>query len=79
MTLMFFMSLIISLALAYIGYKVTDRKFESYQYDQVILNFHEVIRYKKKLVKDRYNQVYDAEVLETKIETIKNEIEDKKG
>jgi len=79
MAWMFFCSLFTALVLAYIGYKITDRQFESYQYDQVILNFHEVIRYKKKLVKDRYNQLYDAEVLETKIDTIKREIEDKKG
>lgn len=78
-TWMFFCSLFTALILAYIGYKVTDRMFESYQYDQILLHFHEIIRYKKKIVKDRYNQLYDADALEAKIQTITNEIADKKG
>lgn len=31
------------------------------------------------MIKDRYNELYDTEVLENKIATIKSEIEDKKG
>jgi len=67
-------SLVLGAAVAWIGYRCVAAKTASVGADKIFLHLREIIRYRKKMLKapDRY----DSDALESKIATIRQEIEE---
>jgi|TARA_B110000285_G_scaffold76179_1_gene87761 hypothetical protein len=70
-------SLVLGAAVAWIGYRCTAARTASVGADKIFLHLREIIRYRKKMLKAP--ESYDTEALESKIATIRQEIEEGQG
>jgi len=72
-----FCALVWAIIFGLLGYRITDRMFESYEFGSILQHFHEIIAYRKKM--NKYPRKYDDGTLNSKIVQITNEINEKKG
>jgi hypothetical protein len=70
-------SLVVAIVFAFVGYRITDKSFESFEFDSVLSKFRQIFSYKKKILKNP--EKYNVDEVDRQIAIINNDICDKKG